>query len=132
MSNEIKAAVATRIGNSRKETIAYGDTVIRKSVDNNKYNFLALVFLGDSKTPFIGASATRANASKWTPGPMSLDIYPTRTTDSDHERAMFSNRMFDAKKKYGEPKKIRRNGCTFYRFDRPFTRRVVAIERKAS
>jgi len=129
MNVTTKKATATRVRKTKNETIRYGDTVVRKSVEIGKYNFLSLFFLDGSDTPYIGASGTRENASKWTPGQISLDIYPTRKTDDDHTRALFSNRMFDAKKKYGAPKQIRRNGCTWYRYDRPYTRTVVKLER---
>lgn len=121
-------ATATQVRNTKNETIVVNGDVIRKAVLIGKYNYACEFWVG-TEGPWVGVSGTRANAEKWAPFQASMDIYPTKKSDDDHTRALFSNRMFDAKKKYGAPKTIRRNGYTYYRFTRPVRRVVTKIER---
>lgn len=125
----ILKATATRIRKTKNEAINYGDVEVLKAALIGKYNYLALVFVGESTTPYIGASATRENASKWTPGQMSVDVYLPRKTDSEEEKAASKARYQECKAKYGVGRRMSKHGCVWYRFDRKWSRVVLKIER---
>lgn len=122
-------ATATRIGNSKKESITFGDFQVRKSVDIGKYNYLCLFRFKGQDEPYIGASGTRENAAKWAPCQTSIDVYLARKSDSEERKAEVKARYQNAKAKYGAGRRMARHGCVWYRFDRPFTRQIVKIER---
>ena len=122
-------ATATRIRKTQNESINYGDVEVRKAVKIGKYNFLALVFVNGQDVPYIGASASAANANKWLPGPMCREVYAIRKSASQEEKDGAKARYKTYKELYGAPKKLTQRGYTFYRFTVPYTRRVVQIKR---
>lgn len=122
-------AIATQIGNSKKEAITVGRDTVRKSVDIGKYNYVCLLYVGGQEKPHIGCSGTRENASKWAPGPLVYDVYPARKSDGEDYKAQVQEHYNALKAAYGKPQKIRKMGYTFYRFKPSVHRVVLKIER---
>ena len=131
----MSSAIATRIGNSKKERIELDGRVIRKSVDIEKYSHLCLFWFdgeGSRETATVGCCKSRANAEKYNPGWLSRDIYAPKKSDSQEKKDDFHKWMREFKQRYGTPTKKRTSyGAPFYRFSLAHLvrREVITIER---
>ena len=122
-------AKATQIGKSAKETITLDGETILKSVTRGRWSYLIKITVVSGlmrRGEFVGKSASKENAEKWTPFEMCEDSYHPSCLPLRH-REDFARRYIEAIARGA--KVIQKGNTILAREPLEFTREIVEIER---